>query len=177
MKLLLEIFTRSQIRLWLVHVLLIPAPHVISVRLRPRLYRLIGFNVGKNVTIVRNLLFEIDSEGSYGNLVLREGSYIGRDCFIGLNAKVELKENASLAPFCEIHVDDHALDDPDRRMGPITSSPVTIGKGAFIGTGAVILGGVTIGDGAVVGAKSVVTKDVPANTLVVGSPAKPVKDL
>ena len=46
-------------------------------------------------------------------------------------------------------------------------------KGASIGAGSVIVCGVTIGEGAMVGAGSVVTKDVPANTLVVGNPAKP----
>jgi len=47
-----------------------------------------------------------------------------------------------------------------------------VGRRASIGTGAVILGGVTIGEGAVVGAGSVVTRDVPAHTIVAGNPAR-----
>ena len=48
-------------------------------------------------------------------------------------------------------------------------------KGASIGSGATILSKVTIGENAIVGAGSVVTKDVPANTIVAGNPAKPIR--
>lgn len=57
----------------------------------------------------------------------------------------------------------------------ITCKPVTIGKRVWIGAGSTILPGVTIGDNSVVGAASVVTKDVPANTIVAGNPAKLLK--
>lgn len=50
--------------------------------------------------------------------------------------------------------------------------PILVKKGASIGTGAVIMAGVTIGENALVGAGSVVLKNVPANTIVVGNPAK-----
>lgn len=57
----------------------------------------------------------------------------------------------------------------------ITCKPVHIGRNAWIGAGVTILPGVTIGDNAVVGAASVVTKDVPADTIVAGNPAKFIK--
>jgi acetyltransferase-like isoleucine patch superfamily enzyme len=53
--------------------------------------------------------------------------------------------------------------------------PVRIGCDVFVGLNAIILPGVTIGDRVVIGAGSVVTRDVPDNTVVVGNPAKPVK--
>ncbi len=55
--------------------------------------------------------------------------------------------------------------------------PVTVGDRVWIGNGALIMPGVTIGDNAVVGARSVVTKDVPPNTLVAGVPAKVIRQL
>lgn len=55
--------------------------------------------------------------------------------------------------------------------------PVVIGNGVWIGANVTILGGVNIGDGAVVAAGAVVTKDVPAKTLVGGVPAKIIKQL
>ncbi|MBD3234147.1 MAG: N-acetyltransferase [candidate division Zixibacteria bacterium] len=54
--------------------------------------------------------------------------------------------------------------------------PTLVQKGASIGTGSTILCGITIGENAVVGAGSVVTKDVPPNTIVAGVPAKIIKE-
>lgn len=59
----------------------------------------------------------------------------------------------------------------------ITCKPVNIGKNVWIGAGATILPGVTIGDNAVVGAASVVTKDVDADTIVAGNPARVIKTI
>ncbi|ACU91357.1 Acetyltransferase (isoleucine patch superfamily)-like protein [Desulfomicrobium baculatum DSM 4028] len=59
----------------------------------------------------------------------------------------------------------------------VKSNPVCVKDKAWIGMHAIILEGVTIGEGAVVGAGSVVTRDVPAYTLVAGNPARPIKSL
>lgn len=57
------------------------------------------------------------------------------------------------------------------------SKPIKIGKSVFIGARSIIMKGVTIGDGAVVGAGSVVTQDVPANTIVAGNPARIIRKI
>lgn len=61
-------------------------------------------------------------------------------------------------------------------MEPIANSPVVIEDNVFIGANAVILAGIHIGSGAIIGAGSVVTKDVKANTTVVGIPAREVNN-
>ncbi|MBQ4120859.1 MAG: sugar O-acetyltransferase [Clostridia bacterium] len=55
--------------------------------------------------------------------------------------------------------------------------PVTIGKNCWIGAGAIIMPGVTIGDNSVIGAGSVVTKDIPANVVAYGSPARVIREI
>ncbi len=76
--------------------------------------------------------------------------------------------------------DFHVVWPPERRfdLAPIEEAkPVKIGRRVWIGYGAIILKGVTIGDNAVIGAGSVVTRDVPANTLAAGSPARVIRRL
>lgn len=68
------------------------------------------------------------------------------------------------------------LQDPARRGGMV-GSPVHIGKNVWIAANATVLPGVTIGDGAIVAAGAVVTKDVAANTIVGGVPAKVIKKI
>ena len=77
---------------------------------------------------------------------------------------------------------DYSLDVvAERRFGIgkenlVRSAPIEVGDQAFIGMNSMVLPGVTIGPGAVVGAGSVVTRDVPADTVVAGNPATVVSD-
>jgi acetyltransferase-like isoleucine patch superfamily enzyme len=86
---------------------------------------------------------------------------IGRDCLIGNYVTI-------------IDNDYHDLNDRSR-LGP--SSPIVIGDRVWIGIRSVVLRGVKIGDGSVVGAGSVVTSDIPPNSLAVGVPAKVIRSL
>lgn len=85
---------------------------------------------------------------------------IGRECII-----------ADRAMFIDF---DHIVEDPEQaiRKQGLYSKPVRVGNNVWIGYGASILRGVTIGDGAVIGTYAVVTKDVPANAIVGGIPAR-----
>ena len=76
----------------------------------------------------------------------------------------------------------YLADDPellaDRRRTRIESAaPITICDDAWLATGAIVLPGVTVGQGTVVAAGSVVTKDLPARHLCIGSPCRPVREL
>jgi acetyltransferase-like isoleucine patch superfamily enzyme len=85
---------------------------------------------------------------------------IGRDVRIGFGARV-------------LDSDFHDLD----RETPERIEPVRIGDRVWIGAGALVLRGVTLGDDAVVAAGSVVTRDVPARSLVAGNPARPRREI
>ncbi|MDD7138981.1 MAG: DapH/DapD/GlmU-related protein [Clostridium sp.] len=65
---------------------------------------------------------------------------------------------------------------PSERRSTI-SKPIVLGKNVWIGAGAIVLPGVTIGDNSVVGAGAVVTRNIPANTVAAGNPARVLRSL
>lgn len=123
----------------------------------------------------------------------KEGSKIHTPFYCNLAKNIHIGKNVTIMPYfkCmsagQVYMEDDvriALDVKvitnnhdfyDRDI--LTVEDVRICKNAWIGAGATILPGVTIGENAIVGAGSVVTKDVEANTIVVGNPAKPIKKL
>lgn len=86
---------------------------------------------------------------------------------------ITLEDEVMIAANVQLISNNHDLED----RWIITCKPVRICKRAWIGAGATILPGVTIGENAVVGAASVVTKDIPANAIAVGNPARIIKRL
>ena len=64
-----------------------------------------------------------------------------------------------------------------RNKGLEYAKPITVGNNVWIGGNVVVVPGVTIGDNCVIGAGSVVTKDIPANTLAVGNPCKVIRNI
>lgn len=96
----------------------------------------------------------------------KERVEIGEGCLLGANVKV-------------FDTDFHPADPEERLRNPNAGrcAPVRIGSNVFIGANSIVLKGVTIGDGAVVAAGSVVVKDVPANSLAGGNPAKVIRGL
>lgn len=109
---------------------------------------------GRNITIGRRVVINA------GCMFQDQGGItIGDDCLIGHNA-VFATLNHGLAP---------------GRRADLIPAPIVLGSNVWIGANATILPGVTIGRNAVVAAASVVTKDVPDNAIVVGSPARVVR--
>lgn len=100
------------------------------------------------------------------NTVINRGTY--------LDGRVALKigNNVSISNYCYIQTLTHDPQSPDFKC---LLEPVTIEDNVWIGAKAIILTGVKLGEGCVIGAGSIVTKDIPAYSIAVGSPAKVVK--
>lgn len=81
-----------------------------------------------------------------------------------------------IGPNVGIYTAGHSIQPKDRNKRGY-AIPIHIGNDVWIGGSSVILPGVTIGDNSVVAAGSVVTKDVPANVIVAGNPARKIKDI
>ncbi|MFD1454288.1 DapH/DapD/GlmU-related protein [Levilactobacillus lanxiensis] len=116
---------------------------------------------------------------------------VGDDVFINGNCtfqdsnRITLGDRVVIAPDVKLYCGAHSLDATQRfgvrpdgsRYLITTTKPITIGSDVWIGGNVTVIGGVHIGDNVVVGAGAVVTKDVPANTVVAGVPARIIKPL
>lgn len=146
-------------------------------------------NNSSNPEQIRILLSQITGKGidesttlfpplhiNYGkNTTIGKNVFINFDCvFLDLGG-ITIEDNVLIAPKVSLLSEGHPLS-PDNRQS-LVPAPVHIKKNAWIGAGAVILPGVTVGENAVVAAGAVVSKDVPANTVVGGIPAKHIKDI
>src|ERR1700756_3502578 len=105
---------------------------------------------------------------------------VGRNVFVNQNCTfydlggLDIADDVMIGPNVSIITTGHPLDPSQRRAATI-GKPIVIERNVWIAAGATIVGGVTVGENAVVAAGSVVTKDVPRNTLVGGNPARVVR--
>lgn len=111
---------------------------------------------GKNITIGKNVFINACCHfQDQGGITLGDGCLIGHNVvFATLNHGFAPADRASLYP-----------------------APIVLGKNVWIGSNSTLLQGIRIGDNAVIGAGSVVTKDVPANTIVGGVPARILRQI
>jgi len=109
----------------------------------------------------------------YGyNIRLGRGTFVNFGCVFLDVAAIELGDNCQVGPLVQVYTADHPRDPALRLQGYERGVPVRIGRNVWIGGGAIVLPGVSIGDDAIVGAGSVVTRDVPPGSTVVGNPAR-----
>ncbi|MEI7369839.1 DapH/DapD/GlmU-related protein [Pectobacterium sp. 1950-15] len=137
--------------------------------LRRFLLRLVKVHVGNNVCYC-------GGGGVYGNgdVLLGNNVWLSPNVRIYSNvmATVTIKDNCDIGPEVSFITGSHEIGTSDRRAGKGTAVSITVEEGCWVGARAMILGGVTIGKGAIVAAGSVVIDNVPPNSLVAGVPAK-----
>jgi acetyltransferase-like isoleucine patch superfamily enzyme len=105
---------------------------------------------------------------------------VGRNVFINQNCTfydlggLDIADDVMIGPNVSIITTGHPIE-PSQRRAFVIAKPIAIEKNVWVAAGATIIGGVTVGENAVVAAGSVVTKDVPPNTLVGGNPARVIR--
>lgn len=137
-------------------------------------------SIGAGVVILEHSWLSVVSAvpGITPRLTVGDRTRIGRMAHIACVGDIEIGSDVLTAERIFIGDTYHGYEDATQ---PIIDQPmaaprkVTIGDGAFLGIGSIVLMGVSIGAGAYVAAGAVVTEDVPPRTLVVGNPARPVR--
>jgi maltose O-acetyltransferase len=109
--------------------------------------------------------------------------HVGARTFINFGAvlldvaKIMIGEDVQVGPNVQFLTPTHPIDADLRRAKFEAAEPITVGNNVWLGGGVIILPGVNIGENTVVGAGAVVTKDLPANVVAVGNPARVIRQL
>lgn len=115
------------------------------------------------------------------NINYGPGVRFGDDCFLNFGCTllalggITIGDGAFIGPHCVLATEFHPEAPATRHT--LLTKPIVIGRNAWLGANVTVLAGVTIGENAIVAAGSVVTKDVPANMVVAGTPAKVVRKI
>lgn len=114
----------------------------------------------------------------YGcHVTVGEWFYANMDCvFLDVN-EIIIGDDVMLGPRVNLLTAGHPTDPDIRREGLEFGEKIIIGNNVWIGGNATVLPGITIGDNSIIGAGSVVTKDIPANVIAVGNPAKVARQI
>ncbi len=105
----------------------------------------------------------------------------GRDCFVNFGCTflalggITIEDDVFIGPHCVLATEYHP-ENPETRHSLLTK-PIVVKRNAWLGANVTVLAGVTIGENAIVAAGSVVTKDVPNNMIVAGSPARVIREI
>jgi maltose O-acetyltransferase len=115
---------------------------------------------------------------TYGeNLHIGDGVYINILCTILDCNEVHIGDHVMIGPNVQMYTAAHLLQAEARIQGWEVAKPIVIEDNVWLGGGAILLPGVTIGRNAVVGAGAVVSRSVPANMVVVGNPARVIREI
>lgn len=107
---------------------------------------------------------------------------VGRNVFVNQNCTfydlggLDIADDVMIGPNVSIITSGHPIE-PFQRRAFVVAKPIVIEKNAWITASATIIGGVTVGENSVIAAGSVVTRDVPSNTLVAGNPARVIRSI
>jgi len=131
-----------------------------------------GIDLGDRVTLNRYAYLQ----GDRGGIRLGHRVEINNYAIVNGTGGVDIGDDSLIGPGARLISYQHGIAAGSSiRSQPSAARPIRIGRDVWIGANAVILAGVSVGDGAVVGAGAVVSRDVAANTVVAGVPARPLK--
>jgi acetyltransferase-like isoleucine patch superfamily enzyme len=140
-----------------------------------------GIWIGDNSFVMHGAILHVYNFRNLPHAFIRIGrdSLIGEYCILRGQGGISIGDRVYLAPQVQMLAVNHVFENPEIPIieQGITCEGITVEDDVWIGAGAVITDGVTVGRGAVIAAGAVVTKDVPAHTVVGGIPARVIKEI
>ena len=146
--------------------------HPSEVEKRSALMRQMFGSVGENVWINQPLSLTVGTHVSIG-----AGTWINAGLTLIDDTTITIGKGCLFGTNVTLCTTGHPIDPEKRAEGYMYSFPITIGDGAWLGAGVIVLPGVNIGKYAVIGAGSVVTRDIPDYTIAVGNPCRPMRKI
>jgi acetyltransferase-like isoleucine patch superfamily enzyme len=153
--------------------------------------RMINKNLNPNARVHQTVIFEGSGEviahansqiRAYsviemdkGSLTVGHNSVLGYHTFIQCTGKITIGKGSLLGPHCCFVASSHAVNERPLISQPMIRGAIIIGDNVWFGANCTINMGVIIGDNAIIGANSFVNKNIPANTVYAGSPAKYIR--
>lgn len=104
-------------------------------------------------------------------IILGENVFMNYDCIMLDGGYIRIGKHTLVGPHCQFYTPQHPMDYVERREEKETAYPITIGEDCWLGGNVVVCPGVTIGNRCIIAAGSVVTKDIPDDSLAAGIPA------
>ena len=104
-------------------------------------------------------------------IILGENVFMNYDCIMLDGGYIRIGKHTLVCPHCQFYTPQHPMDYVERREEKETAYPITIGEDCWLGGNVVVCPGVTIGNRCIIAAGSVVTKDIPDDSLAAGVPA------
>lgn len=140
--------------------------------------QIVGAKIGKDSIIMDVKFFNWHHKGP-GGLNIGERCFLGDETLIDLYDKITLEDDVTLAQRVLVlsHMNVGYRDHPLQKYFPKSSKPVIFKNGCFVGAASTILPGVTIGERSFIAAGSVVTSDVPGESVFAGVPAKLIRKI
>ncbi len=139
-------------------------------QIRERLSVIIGTKIDESTTVFAPF------HTNFGRFIqMGKNVFINHACTFLDMGGITIEDDVQIGPRVNLITENHPLDPTNRKA--LICKPIVIKRNAWIGAAATILPGVTVGENSVVAAGAVVSKDVPANTVVGGIPAKHIRNI
>lgn len=151
-----------------------------------KLNQVLPSNFEKKNELIKEILGELPEgleivtpfQCDYGkNIHLGKNVFINSNCYFMDGNDITVGDYVFIGPYCGFYTASHPIDYKRRNQGLEKALPITIGDNCWFGANVSVMPGITIGSGCVIGAGSVITKDIPDHSVVVGTAARVIKSI